>query len=442
MQPDHQVGSDMTRVATSKMNETPWVSILNSASAARTHETIMEIAEELSHLKLDEIKPEEISDVALFYAYLARLNDADRFTDLAIGYLNASIERVSSYSGHWLALHGGTSGLAWKIQHIGDLLSDGEEPAFDSSTDDILADIDRLLFQRLGHPEWTDEYDLISGLVGYGVYFLERWPRPSSVRGLRLVFEHLERQAAHSPEGAFWPTPPQHLAEWQRERCPGGYVNLGVAHGVPGVIYFLGQVLSLGLMTERVEPLLRDAVRWLLSRERPPECATHYDSWFVEGVDSADARLGWCYGDLGIGAVLYDVATIARQTAWQEHAKKLLDGCGTCSPNRDDLKDANLCHGVLGVAHIYNREFQKTNNPFYRDTAVRFFEYGLQMRQPEIPFGGYPQWRVEPQFGFFPDLGLLSGGVGAALCLLSAATPISPGWDRLLLLSGIAPSAR
>jgi hypothetical protein len=53
------------------------------------------------------------------------------------------------------------------------------------------------------------------------------------------------------------------------EPGPRGYYNLGLAHGVPGVIAFLGKVCAVGVACDKARPLLDGAVHWLLEQEGP-----------------------------------------------------------------------------------------------------------------------------------------------------------------------------
>jgi len=114
--------------------------------------------------------------------------------------------------------------------------------------------------------EWPAPYDLISGLVGYGVYFLERLPHPVGVDGIELVVGHLDALSVNMNPGIAWHTPHELIPEWQRVQYPDGSYNLGVAHGIPGVIYLLNQVCSAGISKMRAEAMLEEAVDWLITQ--------------------------------------------------------------------------------------------------------------------------------------------------------------------------------
>ena len=172
---------------------------------------------------------------------------------------------------------------------------------------------------------WAGPYDLISGLVGLGIYFLERLPLESATAGLQLIAAHLTELSENSWGGTTWHTPPELISKEQREVCPAGYYNLGVAHGVPGVVGFLGQVIAAGVEIPGCRDLLKGTVQWILAQQRPPTAVSRYDSWFVAGRKPEDSRLGWCYGDLGLCAVLHHTASLVGREDWRDFARVVFD---------------------------------------------------------------------------------------------------------------------
>jgi hypothetical protein len=121
---------------------------------------------------------------------------------------------------------------------------------------------------------WRDDYDLIGGLVGYGVYALEQLPGKLAIECLAQVVNRFDEMAERTAQGTTWFTAPELLSDWQREICPKGHYNLGLAHGVPGVIAFLGRVYALNRkipravfapLKKKARGLLNGAVSWRLA---------------------------------------------------------------------------------------------------------------------------------------------------------------------------------
>ena len=93
--------------------------------------------------------------------------------------------------------------------------------------------------------------------------------------------------------------------------------------------------------------------------------------------------------------------------------------------------DASLCHGSMGVSHMYRRAYLATGEPAYHQAAQRWLDHALDLRSAGP--AGFACWRRD---GYIDCFDLLQGIAGIGLGLLAAidvATP--PAWDRCLLLS-------
>jgi hypothetical protein len=82
--------------------------------------------------------------------------------------------------------------------------------------------------------------------------------------------------------------------------------------------------------------------------------------------------------------------------------------------------------------------YQETNDPALLGAAHRWLERTLASRRPGQGIGGFLcRCKVaDGRFDWIAEPGFLGGAAGVGLALLAAATPVEPGWDRLLLLSG------
>jgi hypothetical protein len=384
----------------------------------------------------------------LLYGYLSLALKDRRWLDLAAQRLNAVIERAG-YSRGNLGLFGGLCGLGWTVEHLSKVLEDFADsaadngsslPASDDEDEDLNADTDNVVLAALQRDRVSSLYDLIGGYVGFCVYFLERLPAPSAIQGIRLIVRHLEAISQPTHSGLTWHSGPELLPEWQREICPGGYYNLGVAHGVPGVLFILSEIAAVEVEEERALDLLARAMSWFLEQKRPTTSRSRswFSSWIPTPGEPPDSRLAWCYGDLGIVAVLHQIARRSRRDDWQQFADRMLENCLAWPVEVAGVNDAPLCHGAIGNAHIFNRLYQFTGNTKCRDAAINYIEYGLSMRKSEGGVGGFFQYTRPEHDGpsiWEPSPAFLDGALGVALGLLSALTPVEPQWDRMLLLS-------
>ncbi len=151
---------------------------------------------------------------AILHTYLALHNGDEHQAERAAALLETAAQAVAT-TVLPPGLYGGFSGVAWAVEHLQARLF---EP--DSEGGDMNQEIDEALLAYLSTLTEPDEYDLIRGLTGLGVYARERLPHPSGTTLLERVVERLALQAETGPEGTAWFTPPNRLPEWQREIHP------------------------------------------------------------------------------------------------------------------------------------------------------------------------------------------------------------------------------
>jgi hypothetical protein len=318
------------------------------------------------------------------------------------------------------------------VEHLKDLLDLDQD-------DDLNADIDQALYEHLGQSPWQRPYDLISGLAGYGVYALKRLPRPLAVKCLERVVDRLAELAVERPEGVTWHTPADHLWPETRKDFPDGYYNLGVAHGVPGVVAVLAQICAAGVARAKAQPLLEGAVSWILGQrlERGDDSAFPYQ--VTNDGATKTARAAWCYGDPGIACALLVAARAIGEPAWENEAIELARLSATRPQSTTRIVDACLCHGAVGLGHLLNRCHQATGDELLGERARFWLREALKLRRSGEGFGGYIAWDLGAggEMEWLAVPGFLTGATGVGLALLAAATSHDPRWDEVLLVSPV-----
>ncbi|HEX2295886.1 MAG TPA: lanthionine synthetase C family protein [Actinomycetota bacterium] len=326
------------------------------------------------------------------------------------------------------ALMQGFPGVAWAIEHL------GQNPG----PDDANAAVDEALIGMLASPRWAGLYDLVSGLVGVGVYALARAPAPTAVKCLELVVERLREWSEPARHGITWYTPPELIPPSARERVPEGYYNLGLAHGVPGVVAVLAQTHRAGIAPDATATLVEGGVEWLLSQALPPGERATWPYFIGSGVDPRPARLAWCYGDPGVIASLLAAAGALGRADWEEAALEALARALARPPGSSDVQGASLCHGAMGLAHLWNRLWQTSGSDALRAGIEYWTARALDLRTHEDGLAGYSVWdpaSEQEEGGDVQGPGLLAGVAGIALALVAAATDREPTWDSYMLLS-------
>lgn len=423
--------------------KSPWRPLLTGDLAAQAQQAVDEIA-----VALDSRTPNSpdleargaslaggTAGQALLRAYLHLHTGEERQADRAADLLETAAESLAS-TVMMPGLYSGFTGVAWVVEHLQGRLFESDP------NDDPNLEIDEALLSFLDSSTGPDEYDLIIGFTGIGVYARERLPRPSGAAVLAKVIARLAAQAENDPDGTTWFTPPERLPEWQRELHPDGLYNLGVAHGMPAVVALLGVTAAAGAAAgaaaDTARALLDGAVNWLLAHQLPPGSDSCFGSSFSPGQDPVPSRLAWCYGDPGIAATLLLAAQATGRPEWEREALAIAHSTVGRPEDKSGIRDPGLCHGAAGLAHLYNRLWQSTGDEAFATAARFWIERTLAMRTPGEGIAGFRAWRIDIGGGegtWHPEPGFLEGATGIGLALLAAVSTVEPEWDRILLLS-------
>jgi hypothetical protein len=241
-----------------------WQPVLNGAEATSARDAVERIA-----LALEARTPEHAhglqSDAssALALAYCGRPSAAKRF-DVALQVMAGRPAPISLFSG--------ISGLSWLVHH----LAEGED------SDALTRHLDTTLLRALEVPKWRGRLDLVSGLVGIGVVAAAR--RDGAAHSIADgVLRHLEAAAVSEEFGVTWYVDQYGFASEPRGASCASSVDLGVAHGVPGIIGVLSQFVEADMQRTRSLRLLQSAVAWLLGTSRKSESAgvTETSGWLA-----------------------------------------------------------------------------------------------------------------------------------------------------------------
>jgi len=414
-----------------------WQRILDGELAARAQESIDAIVSCLR--AFSEISEASLAGgqagMALLFHYLALATPGGEHANWAQKLMGQAVAALASRP-MAASFYGGFSGVAWVAQHLdGTLTSEAEE---------LDGDVDQAVLELLSRSPWRRDYDVVNGLVGLGVYARERLPRPAAVQCLVRIIQRLEELVIEDKNGLTFYTPPELLRSANAaKQFPKGYYNLGMAHGVPGVLALLGSVYATGVCQDRTRRLLLGTLEWIWAQRLPEGSLQEsresvFPLYVGPDLEPKPSRTAWCYGDPGIAVAMLLAARAAGDRQWEERALWLAHQVAKRPAAPTGVVDAGLCHGASGMAHMLNRLFQATGDTIFRESARIWFKHTLDMREPGRGLAGYLAY--EPledgeTDAWIKDPGVLTGVTGIALSLLGALTPIEPAWDRMLLTS-------
>ncbi len=413
--------------------------LLHGALAVAAREAVEAIVADFSARLREEPPPEAVppllaglasgpAGIALFFAY-AHLAFPDRGLDDLC--LQALREALSTLAATHLppSLYSGFTGVGWLLRHLEDRIFEADE--------DLGAEVESTLLQVLDRSPGAWPPELMSGLAGFGLYFLERLPGEPARRGVERVIEQLATGAEEGAGEVTWFTPGAGVPTSYRELYPNGFYNLGVSHGIPGTIGFLAAAYRRGVAPGETRRLADGAVRWLLDHRLPESTGDTFPGYAGPGIAPSPTRLAWCYGDPGVAAVLDLAGRGFGREDWRREALAAARRAAKRGESETAVVDAGLCHGAAGLAHAFHRLFRSTGDEALREAAFFWLEKTLAMRRPGRGTGGFEiaEPIVSGPGRWTEETGFLTGAAGIGLTLLAALTPVEPEWDRVLLLS-------
>ncbi|WP_143307140.1 lanthionine synthetase C family protein [Chitinophaga vietnamensis] len=370
------------------------------------------------------------SGMALFYAYYYQHSEADEHLEKVHSLIERCVNDLSE-----MPLTGahsaGIAGIAWTLQHLvrmGFMEEDDMVDAFEEIDTAIAGFMDTELAEGRN--------DFLHQGVGVALYFLERLPNEHAAKQLSRFVQYLKASAVETPYGIAWK---DQFSRSSQEDLENDYYNLGLAHGIPAIIAILARIYESGIETETTRYLVENSVRWVLSTHNTD--VSGYQSRYPvlinanhQAVHEKHSRLGWCYGDLGIATSLWYTGARLQRPDYQQAA---MDVFHHVVQYRDEengnIKDACLCHGSAGVAHILHRVGAASGDAQVQQGALKWLQTTLQFNHhPEGPAG----YRYFQHPDYIDSYNLLEGITGIGLALLAFLdTNNSPDWDASLLMS-------
>jgi hypothetical protein len=399
----------------------PWSPILDGVE----REVAQDLLRDIAGLLRDPARYDDASlmhgsaGAALCLGYLGTAwKDAQLAAD-AVSLLTRATEEMAASPGLGLGLARGATGLGWAIEHV------RREFLWTSEGDPNEA-LDEILAKHVDVNSQNHPLGLLDGMSGIGVYFIERLgTRPALPVLERILLCLVEAREGKMGFGRTWWTPPVFVHESLRaSRRPFGHYDLGVAHGVPGIMGLLGQLARVGVGHSLVVGMLRRGIAWLLSK-RLGNAMASLPRFHGTNVRAVVGPQTWEYGSISTAAVLH-LATLAAGDSGR--AAELLDWVRAATPRLAEehpAAEAGLCRGAAGLGHVYNRLFHRTGDPWFAEQARRWLRQSL-----ESLCAVRSSWREAA-----PGLDLMTGLAGSALVLLAATLDQEPAWDRCLLLS-------
>lgn len=368
---------------------------------------------------------------AIFLGYMGKVLKEEQYTHASVELIEHTIEQVSENPHNQFSLFAGVTGVAWAIRHLCNIDVLSQEDL------DVLEDIDPYITKSLSSLETQGMNSLMYGVVGHGVYFLEKLHNGDqhALQELHSIVDILERMAHQDEQGIYW-----------RNETPEDGIdvlaNIGLAHGIPSIISFLAKVYKLNIQPVKVKSMLEASIQWLLHKERVDSHTSLYPSFiYIPEDPKANSRLAWCYGDLSVAISLLHAFDALGERRYYEEATKLsifstqrgIEKARVKFDKTSGLIDTMFCHGTSGVSYLFQQVNRQINQSSVQDTAKNWMYQTLTNKH--LGQGNLNDFYTydNPSKKWEKQTGILQGITGVGLVLLSWISKEPLYWDRIFL---------
>ena len=366
--------------------------------------------------------------ITLFSYYYAKLKGkdnriADEFLDKTLN-ICVSTAQTDTYGG-------GLAGVGFGIEHL------NQHNFIETDTNLLLTDFDEYLSQSLNIYLSKKDYDFLRGSTGFGIYFLKRAVvNRENKKWIECIINELKANL-HKGNGkeAKWFT---HILNDNGEDYRQVY-NICLSHGMSAILFLLAKSYSMKICKEETSIIIQGVVEYILNQEiDKSKYGSYYPALSKESEEvKYGSRLAWCYGDLGVASILYQAGTVMQNDSWKDKAIEVLLFAAEKRRHLEanGIKDACLCHGTAGVAHIFYRTWWNTRLPEFKKAADFWFQETLKMAKFFDGLAGFKTYHPKEYGGWSNQYDMLEGIAGIGLAMLSYITETEPTWDECLLLS-------
>nr|WP_294894827.1 lanthionine synthetase C family protein [uncultured Pedobacter sp.] len=354
--------------------------------------------------------------LAIYYFYLFKLFKKKVYLQRSRVLIDEAISSLEK-DDFTFDFSNGLSGIFWAYQH---LINQGLTPINKISNQ---SEINNHCQQFCRNAFNSQNLDILYGSIGPNILFLEQ---EDAHKSYKFVEENIKLLVDSSiSEGVCIKWPNNFLNDSNE-------IDLGMPHGISGILSFLTVCYKKGISRKTVFHLIHGCINFLERSGNPPD----FHSWFPSKVGDfspSNSRLSWCYGDLTVCKSIWNAGAITGKKSWCKLSIDILTkSCGRLDFEETGVVDSGICHGSFGVAHLYNRVYQRTHIEEFRKAGIHWFNKYLNLERSDL--NKSLKILNSENKGRDESIGLLTGSIGIELTLISAFSDISPSWDRCLLL--------
>ncbi|MEM6721887.1 MAG: lanthionine synthetase LanC family protein [Bacteroidota bacterium] len=311
--------------------------------------------------------------VSLYHYYYYLYTEDENYLEGVITYLEKSIEGLSNdYKG---------THIVNDIMELGNYVTFLNECGLIDREDvnALLVDSDAIVSTFMENELEKRNLDPILGAIKAGYYFLNRNKFIDKKAELLKLLNAIQAQAIDKVDIIYWESTLKNIEKLKTE--------LGISHGVSGIVNFLLQTIVHKIPYEHTKELILGGL--------------HFINIYIEdaGVNKirieADhpSKLKYqdiAYGDIGIGYTYVKAGTILNIKTLTETGIQLINNAATF---RDDenvyIKDGSLFYGTAGLSAMFSKINTELHSDALENVANYWGEKTMAMGNSNSKWAGY-----------------------------------------------------
>ncbi|EFB41577.1 lanthionine synthetase C family protein [Parachlamydia acanthamoebae] len=294
-------------------------------------------------------------------------------------------------------------------------------------------------------PVMVKLYDPIQGITGIGRYILENTSQEAmdcTIKIIKVLIDLVRPIKVEGKKVPGWYVSGQDPLNYRvQDGLSKGNFNLGLAHGVTGILAYLSIASIRGIEVEGQKDAINIIANWLQAKSfvfNESMIWPFYVS-FEEEVNEYDepsvpSRDAWCYGTPGVARSLYLAGKALGDQGLKLLAKKAFQGIFRRSFEQWEIPSPILCHGIAGLLAITQEMANEEDGEdlFEEIEKLKLLLYSAYQQEAAFGFKDIEPCRRGGQIEL-DKIGYLEGSVGAILSLLPLSQEHST-WKLPLLI--------
>ncbi len=350
------------------------------------------------------------SGIVLFFAQLYLRTRNEMYLSKINVIFDELVYILNTRSDIDMSFCNGLAGYAWLVCYLKkhDLIHVDES---------YLEELDLVLFNGMQTYIHSSRFDQLHEAVGIGRYFLAREQKEY----LRVLVNALYTTKDESNSEIKW------LSYINGNDKP--RYDMGLAHGMIGILYFLTKCRLLCVETCKCDILIDGIFKFYKNNEQDFQ---KYNTFFAysydvveyneNNIEASNCRYAWCYGDLGVLYVLYLSGKYLNKEDLLKYATYRIQLLVKSKNVENSLvSDSSLCHGSSIIGYIYNKLNTMMDDSNFTESIDYWFNMTLNF-EDKIPNSEI-------------NMSLLEGQVGSSLFLMSLINNDYMDWDECMMLS-------